>query len=76
MAEHQMTEREIERLAELISIKTSEKYLVISKECMRQAIDIHVINCQVGKYKKITAFISALIGGIIVTLVNWFIRRQ
>ena len=70
-----MTEREIERLAELISIKTSEKYLIISKQAMAQAIEIHAIQCQVGKYRKITALISAVIGGALMAGLNWFMRK-
>ena len=70
-----MTEREIERLAELISIKTSEKYLIISKEVIKNALEIHVYECQVGKYRKITAVISAVIGGGLVTAVNWLTKK-
>lgn len=75
MADHQMTEREIERLAELISIKTSEKYLMISKESIKQAIEVHVANCQAGKFQKITALFSAVVGGIFVAIASWLLRK-
>lgn len=70
-----MTEREIERLAELVSIKVSERYLLISKELVRSEINLHVVSCAAGKFTKIMGVVCAVIGGSAVALVNWIIKK-
>jgi len=47
---------------------------VISDEVDRK-IHLHKVECEVGKYRKITAIISATIGGIIVAGVNWVLKK-
>ena len=70
-----MTEREIERLAELVSIKVSERYLLISKELVKSEIRLHVVSCAAGKFSKIMGIACAVIGGSAVALVNWILRK-
>ena len=70
-----MTEKEIERLAELISIKTSERYLQVTKDMILNEIRAHSFECEARKYGKFKVFISSIVGGSIVALINWIIRR-
>lgn len=70
-----MTEREIERLAELVSIKTSEKYLQISKEVIHEGIALHSAQCEAKKFGKLKSFLSAIGGGIIVSAISWFSKK-
>ena len=71
-----MTEREIERLAELVSIKVSERYLLISKELVKNEIVLHVAQCKAGKFSKLMGVVCAVIGGSAVAIVNWILRKQ
>lgn len=71
-----MTEGEIEKLAELIAIKTSERYLKITKEHVDTQIKLHESECSAKKYSKGENFVSAAIGGIIVAIVSWWLRGK
>lgn len=66
-----MTDKEIERLAELIAIKTSESYFKIIKEHIQTQIMLHAANCAANKYSFWKQFFSAIIGGIVVGLIMW-----
>jgi hypothetical protein len=68
-----MSDKEIETLAELISIKTADRYLVVTKELIAKEIKMHATTCENGKYKRVATAISALIGGGIATLLNMLI---
>jgi len=71
-----MENREIERLAELISIKTSEKYLTITKEFIDNQIKLHSAQCEAKKFTSVKNFVSGIIGGIVVGFVIWIIKRN
>jgi len=71
-----MTEREIERLAELVAIKVSERYLLISKELVEDKIELHVAECSARKFSKLMGVVYAVIGGSLVAAFNWILRRQ
>lgn len=71
-----MTEREIERLAELVAIKVSERYLMISKEQMKNAIRTHHAECAAGKFSKLMGLVFAVIGGTAVAVVNWILKKE
>jgi hypothetical protein len=70
-----MTEREIERLAELVSIKTNEKYLQIAKEIIHEGIILHSAQCEAKKFGKLKSFLSAVSGGVIVASISWLLRK-
>lgn len=70
-----MENKEIERLAELISIKTSEKYLKITKEFIDNQIKLHAAQCEAKKFASIKNFISGILGGIVVGAIIWLIRK-
>lgn len=70
-----MTEREIERLAELVAIKVSERYLIISKELVKNEIKLHVVSCAANKFSKIMGIVFAVIGGSCVAVVNWLLKK-
>lgn len=73
-----MDSKEIETLAELISIKTAEKYMSITKEHIATQIKLHEANCTVKKDAKAKSFISVItsgvIGGSIVAFINWLLK--
>ncbi|MCK9519882.1 MAG: hypothetical protein M0R06_03295 [Sphaerochaeta sp.] len=64
-----MTEQQMNQLAELISIKTSERYMVIVKEHVATQIELHAANCAAKKYTWVKNLVSAIIGGVIVGLI-------
>lgn len=68
-----MSDKEIETLAELISIKTADRYLSVTKELIANSILLHSTTCEKDKYKKVSTAIVALISGIVVTVINLFI---
>lgn len=70
-----MTEKEIERLAELVAIKVSERYLVISKDVVKHAIQSHKFECRAGVFSRTMGVVCAVIGGCVVALFNWIIRK-
>ena len=69
-----MENKEIERLAELISIKTSEKYLKITKEFIDNQIKLHSAQCEAKKFVSIKNFISGILGGIVVGVIIWLVK--
>ena len=66
-----MDDKEIETLAELISIKTSEKYLNITKEFTETQIALHSAQCEARKYKGLKNLLSGMLGAVIVLLADW-----
>ncbi len=66
---------EIERLAELISIKTSEKYLEITKEFTKTQIYLHAAKCEAKKFVSLKNFASGILGGIVVGVIIWLIKN-
>jgi len=70
-----MTEREIERLAELISIRVNEKYLAITRTLIDEKIQTHKLECEAGKFSKVMGIVFAVIGGTVVAMVNWALRK-
>jgi hypothetical protein len=70
-----MTEKEIERLAELIAIRVNEKYLVITKDLIDDKIQTHEFKCEAGKFSKAMGIVFAVIGGSIVAGVSWVLRK-
>ncbi|MDD5328336.1 MAG: hypothetical protein PHY02_11090 [Phycisphaerae bacterium] len=74
-----MDSREIETLAELISIKTAEKYMEITKQYIQKEIALHEANCTVKKDARTKTTVSNVITGIvvgaIVAVVDWFIKK-
>lgn len=71
-----MTEKEIETLAELISIKTADRYLKVTREIIGTELKLHSSTCEVKKYRKVAAAVSAIIGGVIVACVSWFLNKE
>lgn len=69
-----MENKEIERLAELISIKTSEKYLVITEKSIATQIRLHAAQCEAKKFVSIKNFVSGILGGIVVGVIIWLIK--
>lgn len=69
-----MENKEIERLAELISIKTSEKYLVITKEFIDNQISLHSAQCEAKKFASIKNFVSGILGGAVVGVIIWLVK--
>lgn len=70
-----MTEREIERLAELVAIKVSERYLLINKAGMKAEIALHRAECKAGKFTKLMGVAYAIVGGVVVAVINWLLAR-
>jgi len=70
-----METQEIERLAELISIKTSEKYLKITKEFIDNQISLHSAQCEAKKFTAIKNLVSGILGGIVVGVIIWLIKN-
>jgi hypothetical protein len=68
--EPMMSDREIETLAELISIKTADRYLVVTKELIAKEIKMHATTCENGKFKKVATAIAAIVGGGVATILN------
>ena len=66
---------EIERLAELISIKTSEKYLEITKDFTKTQIYLHAAKCEAKKFGSIKNLVSGILGGIVVGVIIWLIKN-
>lgn len=69
-----MENKDIERLAELISIKTADKYLEITKDFVANAIRLHAAQCEAKKFVSIKNFISGILGGIVVGIIIWLIK--
>lgn len=69
-----MTEREIERLAELVAIKVNEQYLKIVKEMIKSAVILHVAQCAAGKYAWLKSLGSAVVGGVVVGVILWIVK--
>ena len=69
-----MENKEIERLAELISIKTSEKYLAVTKEFIDTQISLHAAQCEAKKFVSVKNFVSGILGGIVVGVIIWLIK--
>ncbi len=62
-----MTEREIERLAELVSIKTNERYLDVAKTIIDERIASHQTTCPTAMEFKLTkAKLWGLVTGLTV----------
>ncbi|MDD5459412.1 MAG: hypothetical protein PHF37_08485 [Phycisphaerae bacterium] len=70
-----MTRDEIETLAELIAIKTNDRYLEIVEKIIANEITSHSSRCEVNKYRKTASVISAIFGGIIVAVVDWILKK-
>jgi len=70
-----MENREIERLAELISIKTSEKYLKITKDFVDTQIQLHSARCEAKKFASVKNFVSGILGGIVVGVIIWLVKN-
>ena len=70
-----MENKEIERLAELISIKTSEKYLAVTKEFIDTQIRLHSAQCEAKKFMAIKNLVSGILGGIVVGVIIWLIKK-
>ncbi len=70
-----MTETEIERLAELISIKTSEKYLVIAEKLMKGKIQLHYSECEVKRFTPVKIGILAILTSAATLLGKWFLSK-
>ena len=71
-----MNDHEQEKLAELIAIKVSEKYLIITEKHVSTQIKLHKAECTVGKCSKVISVISAIFCGVCVALFSWFIKKD
>lgn len=69
-----MSEKEIERLAELVAIKVNEQYLKIVKEMIKGAVTLHVAQCAAGKYAWLKSLGSAVVGGVVVGVILWIVK--
>lgn len=69
-----MTLKEREDLAELISIKVAERYLTIVKEHVQTQITMHAYQCAAGKWGWFKSFVSAITGGVVVGLILWVVK--
>jgi len=69
-----MTEKDIERLAELIAIKVNERYLEIVKKMIAASIKLHVAECAAGKYLWIRSLVSSVVGGVVVGVILYFLK--
>ena len=69
------SESEREKLAELIAIKVAEKYLVIVKEHVETTIKLHAFQCAAGKWGWFKSTLSAIMGGVMVGAILWFIKK-
>lgn len=69
-----MENKDIERLAELISIKTADKYLEITKEFIDNQIRLHSAQCEAKKFTSIKNLVSGILGGIVVGVIIWLIK--
>lgn len=58
-----------------IAREVIKEYAKVAEEDMDRKIHLHSIECEVGKYRKTIAVISACIGGIIMACVNWIINK-
>lgn len=74
-----MDNKEIETLAELISIKTAEKYLEITKEHIATQIELHEANCAAKKDVRtkttLSNVITGTVVGAIVAFFDWIIKK-
>jgi hypothetical protein len=70
-----MTNAEINALIELASIKAARAAISEARIEWVRDITHHQATCAVGKYRTIAHVISACLGGIIATLLGWFIKR-
>jgi len=71
-----MNDHEQEKLAELIAIKVCEKYVLIMKDYVKKEVELHTLQCSVGKFTKALSVISAVICGCCVALFAWFIKKE
>lgn len=70
-----MTNKEIEDLAELIAIKVSDRYFEFTKEYVATQVKLHTFQCAAGKFAWLKSLASAITGGIIVGIVMWFVNK-
>lgn len=74
-----MTNLEIEQLAELIAIKTTEvtkkAILEITNKMMDDKVLLHSAQCEAKSYGTVKTFSIAAIGGIIATIAKWAIGK-
>lgn len=70
-----MENKEIERLAELISIKTAEKYLEITEKYTNTQIRLHAAQCVAKKFVAVKNLVSGILGGVVVGLIIWLIKK-
>ncbi len=68
-----LSEHDVERIAELFSIKTSERYLQITEKLIDNKLQLHAATCKKGNCGEATRAIKAIIG-VIVTIGKWCIK--
>ena len=70
-----MTDKDIETLVELTAMKAAEIAIEKAKIEWAKDIQLHTAICEVRKYTSIKQAVSAIIGGSIVIVVDWIIRK-
>jgi hypothetical protein len=62
-------------IIEKIARETAEQYLEITKELVGKELALHTANCEVAKYSRLKNVFSALLGGIVVAIANWILKK-
>ncbi len=60
----------------LIAQEVGERYFGLMKEYVEKEVQLHAARCTAGKFSKIISIISAVIGGILVAMFNWFLQKE
>ena len=68
-------DKEVETLVELVAIKAAKAAIVEAKEEWEKDISLHSAQCAAKKFKGVKNFICACVGGGIVAVMNWVLKK-
>jgi hypothetical protein len=60
----------------VIAHEVAEHYFGLMKEYIEKEIQLHTARCSAGKFSKIMALVSGIVGGCFVAIFNWFLKSK